>query len=145
MGIETRYLGNDETYWIVFTQGVHFISKLLRPNFSHVYLLTKDKYNWILLNPTRSRLITEVLPFKVTDNAPRLIANHTDIILQITFGQRETHQQFGYFNLLNCLTYAKYILGIPCKAFTPWRFYCKLINFSPRERAFYGIQSIKQV
>lgn len=144
-GIDTRWIGEHEEYWVVFTQGTHFISRLLRPNFSHVYLFTRDKYNWIALNPTRSRLVVDILPVKVDEDAPRLLAHPNDMIVKITFAARATRQQFGYVGLLNCLTFAKYMLGINCFALTPWRFYRRLINFSPRERAFYGIQSIRQV
>ena len=74
----------------MFTQGVHWIAKILKPNFSHIYIITRDDYNWLLLNPSRLYLQAEVLPISINQDAPRIITNEHDTILKISFGERDT-------------------------------------------------------
>jgi hypothetical protein len=143
--IETRYCGEYTEFWVIFTQGTHWISKILRPHFSHIYLITRDKYNWILLNPTRLYLSAEILPFDIQDPVPHLLRTEQDSIIKITFGKRDTSRRFGNIGLLNCLTMAKYMLGINTISVTPWQFYRRLLRFKAKDRARYGIQSIIRV
>lgn len=133
-------------YYIVFTQGAHLISKVLRKNFSHIYLLTRDEYNWILLNPTRLYLQV-VLPASDITQLPAEIIKPDDTVLKLTFKQRNSLTQYGYVGLLNCVTWTKYMLGLRVSSLTPWRLYKRLLRIQAdaRLRLRHGIISIEQL
>ncbi len=132
-------------YYVVFTQGVtHWITRWLKPNFSHIWLITKDEYNWIVLNPTRLYLQVLIPPLAITDK-PFSLTQQTDNILHIKFRSRDDTQQFGALGMLNCVTWSLYILGLRIKCLTPFRLYKRLLNFSQSEMEAHGIISIEEV
>ena len=133
-------------YYIVFAQGVtHWITRWLRKSFSHIILMTKDDYNWMILNPTRLYLQV-VIPASPIDKPPlAIITQKGDSVLRIKFKQRNDTQQFGCVGLLNCVTWSKYILGLRINSLTPWRMYQRLLNFNQSEMERHGIISIEQV
>lgn len=131
-------------YYVVFTQGVHWIAKLLRRNFSHIYVLTKDQYNWLLLNPTRLYLQAMIPPAPVSQ-FPGDMIHHNDSVIKIVFRQRNSRKQFGYVGLLNCVTWTKYMLGLRVSSLTPWRLYNRLLKFTTDDRRRHGIISIERV
>lgn len=134
-----------QEFWIVFTQGTHFISHLLKKNFSHVYLITRDKYNWIILNPLRLHLGFEIPAAHVNFDLPRDMRQSFDNVIKITMYKRDSKKQFAHFGLLNCVTYVKYILGLRMYVLTPFRLYKRLLHLSESEKIKHGIQSIKLI
>jgi hypothetical protein len=142
--IETQPIPACE-YYVVFTQGVtHWITRWLRAHFSHIYLLTHDQYNWLLLNPTRLYLQATILPVPITQ-LPFDCLKEGDTVLRIRFRKRDDTQQFGAVGLLNCVTWTKYMLGIRINCLTPFGLYKRLLNFSQSEMEQHGIISIEQV
>lgn len=134
------------TYYVVFTQGsTHWISRWCKPNFSHIYLITHDEYNWILLNPTRLYLQVMIPPMGLEDDFPTTVIKPDDSALKITFGQRDDTQQYGSYGMLNCVTWAKYMLGLRIKVLTPWRLFSRLVNFNAEDMLQHGIISIERV
>lgn len=132
-------------YYIVFTQGVtHWITAWLKPNFSHIWLITKDDYNWIVLNPTRLYLQVLIPPIALTDN-PLQLTQITDTVLKIKFTKRDDTQQFGAIGFLNCVTWSLYMLGLRLKVLTPFGLYKRLLNFNQSQKDKHGIISIEQV
>jgi hypothetical protein len=133
-------------YYVIFTQGVtHWVSCKLKPNFSHVVLITRDEYNWIVLNPTRLYLQVIIPPVLITDSPLPMFTKPDDTVLHMTFDKRDDTQQYGAWGLFNCVTWAKYILGLRILCFTPWRLYNRLLNFKPDDFRKHGIRSIKKV
>lgn len=133
-------------YYVVFTQGVtHWVTKWLKPNFSHIFLITHDQYNWLLLNPTRLYLQPTILPIPLDESPLPVLVKPTDSVLKIVFRKRDDTQQFGAFGMLNCVTWSKYILGIRIKCLTPWRLFKTLLNFKPQDMGSHGIISIEKV
>lgn len=134
------------TYYVIFTQGTtHWVTRWLKKDFSHIYLLTHDEFNWLLLNPTRLYLQPMILPVPIDESPLTHLMKPTDSVLRVTFGHRNDRQQFGCFGLLNCVTWAKYCLGLRIICFTPFELYQRLLNFNSRQMERHGIQSIEQV
>lgn len=133
-------------YWVVFTQGVtHWITRWLKPNFSHIFVITRDDYNWFVLNPTRLYLQV-IIPAEPIDKLPLpLFVKPTDTVVKVTFGLRDDTQQFGSLGMLNCVTWVKYILGLRISGLTPWRLYKRLLSLTPKEMRHNNIESIERV
>lgn len=134
-----------QEYYIVFTQGVHWIAKLLKPNFSHIYIITRDDYNWIVLNPTRGFLQVGIAAVSITEPLPMMVALPADTILKVIIDKRDSGKLFGYFKLINCVTAVKYILGLRLCAVTPFQLFSRLLNFKPKDYKKHHIVSIERV
>lgn len=132
-------------YWLTFTDSNHWTGKLCKPHFGHVYVTMKDEFNWIVLNPRRSRLLVEIAPYPVTTDVPLEMAKENDTVIKLTFYPRHTYDAHRYFGLLHCLTYAKYILGLPLVALTPYSLYKKLLSLSNIEKCTHRIQCVEQI
>jgi hypothetical protein len=144
--MQTRSLIHSTEYYLVFTQGItHWITRWLRPDFSHIWLLTKDDFNWILLNPTRGYLQCSILPVPITQSPLPQLVKDGDTVLHITFSKRDCTQQFGSIGLLNCVTWAKYILGVRVNCLTPFGLYKRLINLCPSARKARSILTLKEL
>ena len=144
--MQSQSLIRSTEYYVIFTQGVtHWITKWLRRDFSHIYLLTKDDYNWVLLNPTRRYLQVTILPIPITQSPLPNLLKDGDTILHIVFGKRDCTRQFGAVGMLNCVTWAKYILGLRINCLTPFGLYKRLINLCSRWKGYHAILSIKEV
>lgn len=144
--IDKCFSSNNLTeYWIVFTEGHHWISWLLKKNFSHVYIITRDRYNWVVLDPRRLFLHFELPPIPISVDAPRLIAKPTDHIIKLTMYSRANEVQFSHFGLTNCVSRVLYLIGLRISVLTPLRLYRRLLKLKPREMSRLGIQSVKLI
>ena len=141
--------GSETVYWIVFTQGVtHWVTRWLRPRFSHILVFTRDPYNWILLNPTRLYLQIAIPPVSATDPLPAPYSyGPLDTVIRVTFRSRDDTQQFGSIGMLNCVTWTKYILGLRVWCVTPYGLFKRLLRFSAdrAQMEAHGITSIVRV
>jgi hypothetical protein len=135
----------SDTYWIIFTDSEHrFFRAVLKKGFGHVYVLTKDKYNWIILDPKQSALVAQILPISVDNFAPTIISHKHDTILQVEFYKRDNRRHFGFFGFRTCVVMVKYLLGlINHKGFTPYGFFRTLLRTTRTERNMMGIKDIK--
>ena len=144
--IDTPKLAHETVdYWVVFTQGTHFISRVLKPGFSHVYVITHDKYNWITLDPQRLKLAVTIEPYAISTHLPAELMLADSHILHIKMDKLDTNPQFGLFGLTHCVTYVRYILGLRLPTLTPFSLYNKLLMLSPRDMLKHGIQSIRLI
>lgn len=142
----SRSLIRSTEYYLIFTQGItHWVTRWLRPNFSHIYLITRDDFNWVLLNPTRGYLQFTILPLPITQSPLPQLVKAGDTVLHFQFGHRNDTQQFGSIGLLNCVTWAKYILGLRLNCLTPFGLYKRLLNLCPSEKETHAILSIREL
>jgi hypothetical protein len=132
-------------YWLVFTQSSQWINKFLKPHFSHVYILTRDQYNWIALNPHHLMLRVEIAPLSAQEDLISKMTSENDTVLKICFKPRHTKKVFGVFGFYNCVTIAKYALGLPIYAVTPYILYKKLLNMPDGDKIRHRILSIDQI
>ncbi len=145
MQIDKTFDGDIREYWLVFTQGTHLISYFLKKNFSHVYVITRDQYNWIILNPLRLHLDVQIPAYPITKDVPRLWAKPHDTILKVTMHKRAASKVFAYFGLINCVTHVRYLLGLRIHVITPSQLHRSLLKLNPRQKAKHGIQTVKQI
>lgn len=131
-------------YYVIFTQGIGWLSHVLQPGFSHMRIITRDDYNWILLNPTLGFLEVVILATPI-DQFPKELIESGDTVLRIVFAKRDPLKQFKRFGLLNCLTLVKYMLGINIYSVTPWQFFKKLVNFKASQRMTYAIHTMEVI
>lgn len=147
MELSTRHLQLTE-YWIVFTQGhTHWITRWLKRDFSHIYLITRDEYNWLAMNPTRLYLQVFIPPERASHPFPANVIREGDTVLRITFRRRDDTRQFGSVGMLNCVTWARYILGLRLWCVTPYGLYRKLVRLATDRGRMeaHGIVSIERV
>lgn len=132
-------------YWITFTRSTHWTGKLLKKNYGHVYVTTRDQFNWIVLNPQRAYMRIEIAPYPVTHDVPMMLAMDGDTVIKLVFHPRHTVKQFRYLGGLHCLTYAKYLLGLPLGGVTPYAFSKKLLSLSKNDQRALRLESVELI
>lgn len=110
-----------------------------------MYLITRDEFNWVVLNPTR--LCLEVIIPAVDIAAPlpiEMVGAH-DSVIKVLFAQRDIRKHYGHFGLYNCVVWCKYMLGLNVWAFTPYAFYQRILKLTPLELKKLGVLSVERV
>lgn len=141
----TYYNENTRVYYVVFKQGKKLISYLLRRNFSHIYVITRDSYNWIILDPHRLQMQILIPAVSIDADLPTLMTGIDDSVLRVEIYDRDTLKTFGFFGLLNCVTIVKYILGLRLYCLTPFSLYRRLLNFKAADLKTHGVKSVKRI
>lgn len=132
-------------WYLVFTQGHHWFCNLCHPNYSHIYLITKDEFNWIVLNPTRWCLEVMIPAVSIVKPLPLEMVGEDDCVIKIVFGPRDIRKHYGHFGLYSCVVWCKYMLGLKCWALTPYSLFRRLIDMSRKQRDKLGIIDIERV
>ena len=139
------YTGNRQEFWIIFTKGNAWYTKLLKRGFGHMIVVTRDQYNWIILDPQHLMLKITIPAAPVDKDLPRAIAYEHDRIIKLSFCNRATHPSFGMFGLRTCVTMVKYMLGLRVWALTPYALFRKLLRFNQRAMDSHGLTSITRI
>ena len=101
------------SFYVIFAQGrTHWITRWLKPNYSHIILITHDDYNWIVLNPARAMLEVIIPPLTLDKSPLEYFSGPRDSVLYIRLDERSELKQYGSIGMLNCVTWSKYILEI---------------------------------
>lgn len=133
-------------YYIIFQTGkTHWITRWLKKGYSHILVVTHDDQNWIVYNPTRAMLQTMIPPFGLNLNPLEFFVQPEDKVLLIKFNERSELRQYGCLGPLNCVTWAKYILGLRLWSLTPYRLYKRLLNFSTRDYITHAVDKIRMI
>lgn len=132
-------------FWLVFSDGVHPICKFMKRGYSHVYVITRDEYNWIKANPEQAYLRFTILPYAIDEDAPRLERPVLSTVLKLKTARRSSEGIYSYFGFMNCVNYVQYMLGIKTSAFTPYGLYKRLLNMTDSQKHRLGIQNIQHV
>lgn len=133
-------------YYLVFTDGCRWMHRLLKKHYSHVYVLTKDEYNWVMLNPMKCALEVFLPPFPLSESLPIYGTKTTDTVIEIIFAERDlAERQHSFFGLANCVTCVKYMVGLRLFCLTPFSLFQRLLRFPPKSMAKQKILSIKRV
>jgi len=117
-----------DEYYLVFIQGDHWVSRWLKKDCSHVLVYAKDKYNWIKLDPSTSKLMWEICPYSVSDHRVPYYLHPRARIIKIRTSRNA--KWFAKWRFSHCVNFVSYSIGIKIKALTPWRFYKKLIKLA---------------
>ena len=134
----------SDKYWLVFRPGEHWTHHFLHKRFGHVFVLTKDNYNWYKIDPDIKRCRVDILSNRTSECVPKLFSNAGFRVIQIEtvcIGQ----SFFGKIMILNCVMMVKYITGIRVFAFSPWGLYLRLLKMYKKQKYSGGILNIKYI
>lgn len=111
-------------YWVIFTDSYHpTIHRHLRPGFQHVRLLTRDEFNWILIDPGFCGISWQILPYPPQVDVYKKLGSHVKVVGAVAGSPVKYRLQFN-FCLLTCVSVVKYFLGIRNILIqTPWQLY----------------------
>ena len=140
--IQKYYNGRISECYVIFTKSEHWYQIFLKKDFGHLYLLMKDDFNWLVLNPRRLFLHWEILPIPASKDAWKIITSKSDHVIQINLHQRDNIISFGIFGFRTCTTLVQYMLGLKLKCVTPWSLFKRLLRLSTTKRKLHGISSI---
>lgn len=119
---------NNNEFWLIFRNGDHIVSRLLKNGFGHISVLMKDQYNWLLLDPTSTRLTVTILPFSADQNVPDILTEDKNVsVVHMKTKQKKPKLWVLPWNI-SCIGIVKYITGIRGFFLTPYRLYKSLIN-----------------
>lgn len=136
----------NEDYWLVFKQSQgYWLQKFLRVGFGHVFVVTKDEYNWIVIDPHKLKLVTVIAPFKTSENFPRMLVKDGYKVIKVSTYDRETSKKLRYLQPNFCVPLVKYILGIKVRAWTPYGLYKKLLSLTEKQKHATGIKSVQLI
>ncbi|KKN70264.1 hypothetical protein LCGC14_0432890 [marine sediment metagenome] len=126
-----------QDFWLIFNKGENFFAEFfMKKGFGHIGILTRDKFNWFLLDPTYTELKIDILPFKPEDNVPRILLNkfRTHKIIKLTM-MKNLHVNGNiailkvfFPRVVSCVSMVKYIVGLKNNALTPYQLFLKLIK-----------------
>lgn len=133
-------------YWLVFKQSEgYWLQKFLKKGFGHVFVITKDDYNWIVIDPHKLKLMTVIAPYQTSENFPRLLVNDGYKVLKVTTYDRKTSNKLCYWQFNFCVPIVKYILGIKVKSWTPYGLYKKMLRLNEKQKHSTGIKTIQLI
>ncbi len=135
-----------QDYWLIFKQGEGaWFQKFLKKGFGHVLVLTRDKYNWIVLDPHRLKLNAVIPPYQVTENVPRLMVNDGYRVVKVTMFERSTFQTGGHSVFSTCVSFVKYCLGLKLFCVTPYGLYKRLLRLNSTTQKRNGIRQVQLI
>lgn len=117
-------------YWLVFDKGQHWICKFLKKGFGHVFILVRDQYGWLAINPCSYGLEVTHLPFLKEQDAPRYFEKQGDKVMRVSVPAKKRSKVFHGVRFFTCVWLIKYYLGITLKAYTPYGLYKALFKAS---------------
>lgn len=134
----------DREYWIIFCQGHMWFSSLMKKNFSHCFLLSRDEFNWYRVDFTEKSMFVKILAARASnDLVPYYYLNKfTRQGLYIRCNPK--HQRpYIPLGLMNCIGMIKKFIGYQSFCLTPYQLYKNLVTMNHLKRAKHGISLIK--
>lgn len=137
----------SDTYWIFFKEGEFKFKWLFKKGYTHIYIVTKDEYNWLLLDPAKEKFNWKILPIEPNDESKMIeqFVNDAENILKVELLPPE--ERLNYVRPLGphtCLAVAKYIMGLKNWCLTPWQLYKNLINKKNKRVKSYHVYKISR-
>lgn len=125
-------------YWIVFKSSPSFHQRFCKKGFGHCFILAKDEFNWVLINPGCDRFEVKILNCDTNYDliaSIRRTRNFPIAKIEIDPTQRRVFHWSPILNLpfLNCVSMVKYVLGTPLRGRTPYGLWKHLCNLSGKE------------
>lgn len=112
--------------WIVFCDSDDWKNRILKKNFRHVFVVTRDEFNWYMINPDWRYLNVKILPFKTSYNVPQQMLSSDNRILHVKHEECTNKHLLCIIKLFTCVEIAKYTMGISMFALTPYALFKKL-------------------
>lgn len=123
-----------KTYYVFFRDGENWFQRwFLKKDFGHIFIMTKTEDKWVVIDPLPDFL--HISLFEGIDNIPKKVAENSNSVCLRVFSEQDfsERQQFRINTAIvprfvSCVGIAKYILGIKCRALTPYGFYKRLLK-----------------
>lgn len=130
-----------QEYWIVFHKTHTFMRHFLKKDFGHCFVITRDQFNWIMLDARQNKLKFEIPSFRIDSDLPRLMIRNGNRVIKVQM--EENHKKwFMKLGFYNCVNFVKYTIGLKAFSITPYQLYKKLIKIKKCNYHHYNIQSI---
>ena len=117
-------------FWLIFRDSPHNVSRRCKAGFQHVFILMKDSFNWILVNPTSTQLDIRILGYETNEYVPSIFMKNPrrsiHIVRVVTYDKEASYWRVP-FNV-GCMGQVKYITNIKGIFFTPYQLYKKLVK-----------------
>ena len=137
-----------QTVWLIFRETKLPLLRFLRKPFGHVIGITRDDFNWLVVDPMHFRLRSFILDYPAKENLPDIIKRHEKNVRILKIVIDDTYEPVHIFrlSLFTCVSVMKYYLGVRLFAFTPYRLYKKLLkmqNGGNRPAPIISVEHIK--
>lgn len=131
----------DKECWIAFKHGSAWTQRFLKKDFGHAFIISKDKFNWMLIDPTFQNLNISILPYGPDDDViQRLRKNHR--VVYVRYSTNGMQSFFSFISYASCTKAIRYVIGLKVFCITPYGLYKKLAKLS-RQRLPYNIKEIR--
>lgn len=114
--------------WVFFCDNNSVKNSFLKKNYRHSFIITRDQFNWILIDPENKQLTVKILPYSTSFDLPKKILgeclDYSCIKLEIK-DKKKKHICLPW-RFFTCVGIVKYSLGLSIHALTPYRLYKKL-------------------
>jgi hypothetical protein len=134
-------------FWVGFRDTQYFTKKILKKGFGHCYVIGRDQYNWVMIDPRNGALEVSILPYRIEDDVAKMVnekEGHRFIKIEIN---REIKKwpNLNPFRMIHCTNIVKYILGIHLWALTPYKLYRKLLRLNEQQMKKRNILKIELI
>jgi len=128
--------------WLIFCdyEG-DWKGRFLKKGFNHLFILTKDNFNWYVIDPDVRFLNIKVLPLPPHEDAVSHFRNKHKM-LYIKYDEVPQKYILNMFRPFTCVEVAKYILGLKVFCFTPYQLFKKLKKMGAETRLKRGIDTL---
>lgn len=130
----TEQKSSMREFWIGFSDTEYFMKYLFKEGFGHVYIITKDEWNWMILDPRNGYLDMSIIPIKVSEDLPQKIMEHNKhhLIRVKTQLPLKKWPNLNIFRSISCMNIIKYVLGVKLFTWSPYHLHCRLKKMSER-------------
>ena len=119
---------NCKNSYVFFCDSASKTNWCLKPGFRHMFVLTHDDFNWIMIDPDWRYLNVKILPYRKEFNLPmQLYKENKDYkCIHLQHLECTSKHLCVPWKWFSCVGVIKYALGLNAWAFTPWQLYKKL-------------------
>lgn len=115
----------DKEYWLIFKHSEHWSQTFLKKGFGHCYVVTRDKFEWYVLDPKSYGINVQILGYPLSDDVPRILKNRGHKVIKLIIKNTDK-QYFRLPRFVTCITLVKYFMCIKVFALTPYQLFKQL-------------------
>jgi hypothetical protein len=129
-------------YWIFWKNGNHWIDRYLKSGYQHMFVISRDEYNWYLIDPLLDGLNFEILSFDPAD-AQGVFDKYLPGCHRVVYFKKLVKEKLSFGSICrpaSCVELVKYIVGIKSYALTPYQLFKHILKYLNKK---YKIKIIK--
>ena len=96
-------------YWLIFKEGNHWVNKFFKKGFGHIAVLTKDRFNWVMIDPTVHNMGIEILDASIDNDVPKALAITKHKVIYVKTNSMLKNSFLSLFKRGNCVELVKMI------------------------------------